>query len=712
MPEIIREGAMLGEQELVIESGRMANLANGSVVVQYGNSQILCTATSGKDKSDLGFFPLTVNYQENFYAAGHIPGGYFRREGKPTTKATLASRLIDRPCRPLFADGYMLDTQLIAWVISADRVNDTDVLGITGCSAALILSDIPWHGPLAGVRVGMVDGKFIANPTFEQREQSIMDVVMAVSMDAIVMVEGEANVVPEDIMIEALKFGQEAVKGVLQLQLDLAKKVGKEKLQVTPKVIDPELVKAFEKAGTKRITEAVQIKDKKKRGAASKEIRNDIMEKLSEKYPDRQGEMKEAFLKVRKNISRKMVFGKNGHRIDGRASDEIRDIQCEVGLLPRAHGSALFTRGETQTLVSTTLGTEKSALRIDGLEGDQTHLFMLHYNFPPFCVGEVRFMRSTSRRELGHGMLAERALVSSLPDLEKTFPYAVRVVSDVLGSNGSSSMASVCGGSLAMMDAGVPIKHATAGIAMGMIKEGDDIVILSDILGDEDHFGDMDFKVCGTPEGITAFQMDTKIAGISFETMTLALSQATTGINHILGIMNKTLKTHRNDLAPYAPRIETIKIDQSAIGSVIGPGGKIIRSIQETTGTTITIEDDGTVSIASSDSISTQQAIEIIQGLTASPEVGETYMGTVRKIVDFGAFIEILPGKDGLCHISELTEGRVNDVKDVLSEGDEVLVKVLEIDGRSGKIRLSRKAAMADTAEKAGKAEEAEKAEG
>lgn len=698
MSQIIREGAKLGDQELIIETGRMAMLANGSVVIQYGESQVLCTAVAGEDKSGLGFFPLTVNYQENHYAAGQIPGNYFRREAKPTTKATLASRLIDRPCRPLFADGYMCDTQLIAWVISADRINDTDVLGITGCSAALMLSDIPWNGPLAGVRVGRIDGKFVANPTIEQRERSEMDIVLAISPDAIVMVEGEANVVAEDIMIDALAFGQEAVQDVLKLQLDMAERLGKKKMEVTPTELNPEFVDAIREAATDKIKHAVQIKDKKERGKTSKAIRNEIVEKLAEeRFPEQEDDLKAAFGKVRKEISRRMVI-ETGHRIDGRKPDEIRNITCDIGLVPRAHGSALFTRGETQALVVTTLGTDKDSQRIDGLEGEENKTFMLHYNFPPFCVGEVRFMRATSRRELGHGMLAERALVSSIPCFENEFPYTVRIVSDVLGSNGSSSMASVCGGSLALMDAGVPVKHATAGIAMGLIKEGDDIVVLSDILGDEDHFGDMDFKVCGTADGITAFQMDTKIAGISFDTMKEALAQATRGIKHILGEMNKAINTPRTDLAPNAPRIEQIKIPVDAIGAVIGPGGKNIRSIQETTNTVISIEDDGTVNIASSDAISTQQAIEIIKGLTATPEVGEIYLGTVQKIVDFGAFIQILPGKDGLCHISELTEGRVNRVEDVLSEGEEVYVKVLEIE-RNGKIRLSRRAAMEERAE-------------
>lgn len=696
MSVVIREGAKLGSQEFIIETGRMANLANGSVVVQYGESQVLCTAVSGDTRPDLGFFPLTVNYQENQWAAGNIPGGYFKREARPSTKATLSSRLIDRPCRPLFADGYKAETQLMAWVISADRINDTDVLGITGCSAALMISDIPWNGPLAGVRVGLVDGKFVANPTFEQRLRSTMDVILAISPDAIVMVEGEAQQLPVSVMVEALEFGQEAVQDMLKLQIELARQLGKEKMVVEPKTVSPEAIKLIEKAAGDKIAASVQIKDKKERGKTGKAIKQETIAALTESNPELVDSFGDAFDKVRKSVSRNMVI-KTGRRIDGRKSDEIRQIDCQIGLLPRAHGSALFTRGETQALVSITLGTEKDAQTVDGLEGTTTNSFMLHYNFPPFCVGEVRQLRGTSRRELGHGMLAERALTASLPELKKAFPYTVRVVSDVLGSNGSSSMASVCGGSLAMMDAGVPVSTATAGIAMGLIKEGEDIVVLSDILGDEDHFGDMDFKVCGTAAGITAFQMDTKITGVSFETMTNALEQARRGLDHILGIMNKTIKEARQDLAPNAPRIVNIKIPQESIGAVIGTGGKIIRSIQESTNTTISIADDGTISIASADAVSTQQAIEIIRGLTAEAEVGQTYMGTVKKIVDFGAFIEILPGKDGLCHISELTDGRVNRVEDVLSEGDEVLVKVLDVE-RGGKIRLSRRAALEDKA--------------
>ncbi len=696
---IIRESARLGDKEFIIETGRMANQASGSVIVQYGDSQVLCTATGGRLK-DLPFFPLTVDYIENKWAAGRIPGGYFRREGRPGTNAILTARLIDRPCRPLFEDGYMNETQLIAWVLSADRINDTDVLSITGCSAALMLSDLPWNGPIAGVRIGHVDGEFVANPTFEQREKSSMDIILAASPDAIVMVEGEADEVSRELMLEALDFGRDAVKGVLDLQLELRKQLGKPRREVVAPTLDADIMALVDKNARKKIEKVLAIADKIERYKATDALKDEVVAELSEKFPEQTGDIKESFDKIKKNIVRKKTATK-GIRLDGRKSTDIRNITCEVGLIPGAHGSALFTRGETQALVTTTLGTERDALRVETLTGDESHPFMLHYNFPPFCVGEARPLRGTSRREVGHGNLAERALKVALPDLESEFPYTVRVVSDIMGSNGSSSMASVCGGSLALMDAGVPVATPTAGIAMGLIKEGDDIVILSDILGDEDHLGDMDFKVCGTKNGITAFQMDTKISGISGEVMANALAQAQDGIAHILGEMAKALEAPRKDLAANAPRITNVKIPQDAIGMIIGPGGKTIRAIQEATGTTLNISDDGTVAIASSDATSTQQALEIIEGLTAEPEVGKTYLGTVKSIKEFGAFIEVLPGKEGLCHISELTEGRVNRVEDVLREGEECLVKCIGIErnGKDTRIRLSRKEALADAGE-------------
>lgn len=691
---IVREGAKLGTQEMTIETGRIAKQAGGSVVVQYGDSQVLCTATMSGVR-DLPFFPLTCEYVENFWAAGNIPGGYLRREGRPGDKATLTSRLIDRPCRPLFPDGMKNDTQVVAWVLSADMINDTDVMSITGCSAALMLSDIPWAGPVAGVRVGMVDGEFIANPTFEQRKNSVMDIILVATHTAIVMVEGLANEQPEDIMIDALEFGQKSVRDVLDMQLRLREAVGKTKKEFISPTIDADVMGAVAKAGKKDMSAAIMVKVKHERYDAIDAVKKTIVEKLSPKFPDQVGVIKEAVGALKKELIRETTL--KGKRIDGRKLDEVRDITIEVGLIPRAHGSSLFTRGETQCLVTCTLGTDRDAQRMDTLEGDLRRRFMLHYNFPPFCVGETGRLGGVKRRELGHGYLAERGLVPSMPDLETEFPYTVRIVSDVMESNGSSSMASVCGGSLAMMDAGVPFKNPTAGIAMGLVTDGKNFAVLSDILGDEDHVGDMDFKVVGTANGITAFQLDTKIAGITRDTMLTALNQAKAGREHILGEMNKVLSEGRRELAPHAPRIVHIKVPVASIGAIIGSGGSTIRGIQEATGTTINISDDGTVAISSSDAVAAQQAIDIIEGLTAQPEVNETYMGTVRKIMDFGAFIEILPGTDGLCHISELTDGRVERVEDVLQEGDEVLVKVLEID-RSGKIRLSRKAALQDQA--------------
>jgi polyribonucleotide nucleotidyltransferase len=696
---IIREGAKLGNKEIILETGRMAKQAAGSVMIQYGESQILCTAQSGGPRP-VPFFPLTCDYVENFWAAGEIPGGYLRREGRPGDKATLTSRLIDRPARPLFPDAFQDETQLIAWVLSADLVNDTDVLAITGCSAALMISDIPWNGPVAGVRVGLVDDEFIANPTFAEREESEMDIILAATPDAIVMVEGLANEVPEDVMAEALEFGQKSVRDVLDLQLRLAESVGKPKIEVEEKTLDGDIMGDLDKHFRDKLQDAITIPTKMERYAALDAVKAEAVEKLSETYPEQEGDIKDAVSALKKDLIRTMVL-KEEKRIDGRAYDEVRDISIEVGVIPKAHGSALFTRGETQALVTTTLGTERDAQRLDTLEGDIDRPFMLHYNFPPFCVGETRRLTGTKRREVGHGYLAERGLSPALPNLEDEFPYTIRVVSDVLESNGSSSMASVCGGSLSMFDAGVPFKQATAGIAMGLITDGEKFAVLSDILGDEDHIGDMDFKVVGTRNGITAFQLDTKIAGLTKETMLKALNQAKSGRDHILDKMDEVLAEPRQDLSANAPRIVNIKIPPASIGAVIGSGGSTIRGIQEATGTTINIDDDGTVSIASNDAHAAQQAIEIVEGLTAQPEQGETYMGTVQKVVDFGAFIEILPGTDGLCHISELTEGRVDKVEDVLQEGDEVLVKVLEIK-RNGKISLSRRAALEEQGEEEG----------
>ncbi len=694
---IIREGAKFGQKELVIETGRMARQANGSVVIRYGDSMILCTATAGELRPDMGFFPLMCEYIENMWAAGVIPGGYFKREGRQGEKAILTSRLIDRPLRPLFPSGYMNNTQIVAWVISADREHDTDVIAITGASAALLLSDIPWNGPVAGVRVALVDGKFIAHPSFEERSRSELDIVMAVSPTATVMVEGHAKQVAEDVMLEALQFGRDAVQDVLEMQLKLARAIGKSKMAVPATEEYPELTKAVHEYAHKSLHTAVQVREKFARYAAIDALKAEVLEKVGAQYPENLANVKSAYDDLKAEIVRNLVVD-DGIRIDGRGTKDIREITCEVGLIPKAHGSALFTRGETQALVSTTLGTERDAQRIDTLEGDITKSFMLHYNFPPFSTGEAKPLRGASRREIGHGHLAETAVQGSLPDQTKEFPYTIRVVSDTLESNGSSSMAAVCGATLSMMDAGVPLKYATAGIAMGLIKQGEKYAVLSDILGDEDHLGDMDFKVCGTEKGITAFQLDTKIEGVSAQMMEDALRQARDGRIHILNIMKEAIAAPRLELSENAPRIITVKVATSEIGLIIGPGGKNIRAIQETTGTTINIGDDGTVMIASTNSKAAQQAVEIIQGLTAKPEIGKIYVGTVKTITDFGAFVEILPGVDGLCHISELTEGRVEKVEDVLREGDECMVKVLAVDSRSGKIKLSRKEALAEQA--------------
>jgi polyribonucleotide nucleotidyltransferase len=694
MSDIIREGAQLGTQEFIIESGRMARQANGSVRVEYGNSQVLCTATDGGPK-DLPFFPLLCDYVENFWSAGSIPGGYFKREGKPGDKATLTSRLIDRPCRPLFPDGYERDTQLVAWVMSADKVNDTDVLSITGASAALMISDIPWDGPIAGLRVGQVDGEFVANPTFEQREESPMDLVMAVNEDAIVMVEGEGEEVKEQTLVEAMEFGHEAAQGVIDLQKRLRDEIGREKMSFQAPETDPELEDDVRELAVGPIRDAFEIEGKLEREDALDEAKAAVVQKLAEDYPDAtEDDIKDAFKDVQKELMREKITT-TGTRIDGRELTDVRPLDIEVGLLPEVHGSALFTRGETQALVTSTLGTED--LRVDSLEEDYEKSFFLHYNFPDFSVGETAPFRSTSRRETGHGMLAERALKPVMPNLDD-FPYTVRVVSDILESNGSSSQASVCGGSLALMDAGVGIQKAVSGVAMGLIKEDDEAHVLTDIMGVEDFMGDMDFKVAGTRDGITAFQLDTKISGLSMETMTEALEQSNDARMHILDAMDDVIAEPREDLSPKAPRIVTIEIPTSKIGNVIGSGGKTIRGIQDTTGTNINIDDDGTVEIAADDAESADQAIEIIEGLTAEPKEGETYLGTVQTVTGFGAFVEILPGTDGLCHISELTEGRVDEVEDVLKEGDEVLVKVLEV-GNDGKIKLSRKAALAEQGE-------------
>ncbi len=679
-------------QPLTIETGKMAKQADGAVVVTYGETKVLCTVVSArKMREGQDFFPLTVNYQEKFYASGKIPGSFFRRERGATERETLVCRLIDRPMRPLFPKGYMYETQIMPQVVSADCVNDPDTLAMLAASACVTISDIPFNGPIAAVRVGRVDGEFIANPTLEQQELSDIEIVVSGSADAVMMVEGEADLVSEEDMLEAIFFGHRAIQPLIAMQSELAELVGTVKREFAPPQVDAELEGKVEALARQRIVEAVAIRSKQERYAAIDAILEDVQQQLAEEYPEREEEIAAVFGSIEKKVVRQIVTA-DQVRIDGRAMDEIRPISCEVGLLPRAHGSALFTRGETQALVTATLGTASDEQRMDNIQGMEFKKFMLHYNFPPFCVGETSMRLFPGRREIGHGMLAERSASKILPDFDD-FPYTIRVVSDVLESNGSSSMASVCGASMALMDAGVPVKEAVAGIAMGLIKEGDNIAILSDILGDEDHLGDMDFKVTGTKEGVAALQMDIKIAGVTREIMQQALKQAKAGRLHILGEMAKAIITNRDDLSPYAPRITTVYVKPDQVRTVIGAGGKTVRAIIEATGCGIDIEDDGRINISSSDGEAAAKAAKMIKELTQSPEVGKLYNGVVKKVMDFGAFVEIFAGTDGLVHVSELAKERVGKVTDVLNEGDKVLVKCIGVD-RQGKIKLSRKEAL------------------
>ncbi|MBN1945571.1 MAG: polyribonucleotide nucleotidyltransferase [Bradymonadales bacterium] len=687
----LKESAILGGEEIVIETGRMAKQASGSVLVQQGETMVLVTAVGGSERADASFLPLTCDYVEKTYAAGFIPGSYFRREGRQAEHEILASRLIDRPLRPLFPEGYRSETQVVATVLSADRQHTSDVLAITGASTALMISDIPWNGPIAGVRVGRVDGRFVANPTTAERATSDIDLVMACSFDNIVMVEGEARGISESDMLDALEFGQSSVRRLLEIQLRLQEAVGIPKRPYQPPTVDTELLEQVQNLTGNAIQDSLEVHDKAARSSRFKEIEAQLLERLSPLFPDREPEIARAFEMVRKITMRATIVATR-KRVGGRGPTDIRPITAEVTVLPRTHGSALFTRGETQALVTTTVGTGKSDQRFETLLGDQSRSFMLHYNFPPFSVGEVKMLRGPGRREIGHGILAHRALELVLPS-QDVFPYTIRVVSEILESNGSSSMATVCGGSLALMDAGVPVSEAVAGIAMGLIKEGDRFLVLSDILGEEDAYGDMDFKVAGTRRGITAFQMDTKISGISREVMETALEQARVGRLFILDKMDQTISKPRPELSPHAPRIITIQIKTDRIRDLIGPGGKHIRGIIEATGCDINVEDDGTVEIASIDSDAAQRALEMVHGLTMEAEVGAIYLGVVSKVIDPGAFITILPNLDGFCHISELTEDRVERVTDVLQEGDEVLVKCISID-RAGKVKLSRREAL------------------
>ncbi|MBI3769501.1 MAG: polyribonucleotide nucleotidyltransferase [Deltaproteobacteria bacterium] len=685
-------------RRLSIESGRVAKQAGGSALVQYGDTVVLVTAVAAREaRESIDFFPLTVDYQEKTFAAGKIPGGFFKREGRPTEKEVLTSRLCDRPLRPLFPEGFRCETQVIATVLSYDKENDPDVLAMIGASAALEISDIPFNGPIAGVRVGRIDGTLILNPTASQVAQCDLQMIIAGSRDAIVMVEGGARMLSEDVVLDALYFGHRELQPILDMQAELRRALGKPKRTVVPPAVDQVLAARVRELAAAKIAEALAVSGKHERNDAVHQARADVLAKLSGEFAER--EIKHLFERVHEGIVRAMIVAER-RRIDGRGLADVRAISCEVQVLPRTHGSALFTRGETQALVVATLGTSSDEQRIDALIGDTYKKFMLHYNFPPFSVGEVKFLRSPGRREIGHGALAERAVSAVLPD-DTQFPYTIRVVSEILESNGSSSMATVCGSSLALMDAGVPIKAPVAGIAMGLIREGGEIRVLSDILGDEDHLGDMDFKVAGTAEGVTAVQMDIKIGGVTREIMRDALYQAREGRLHILRAMQAALASPRPDVSSYAPRIVTLKIRQDRIRDVIGPGGKVIRGIIEETGVKIDVEDDGTIYIASADEPAMQKAVDWVHRLTAEAEVGKIYKGVVKKIMDFGAFVEILPGTDGLVHISQLAPERVARVRDVLNEGDEVMVKVLEVD-KTGKIRLSRKEALSAEAGAAG----------
>ena len=681
-----------GGKQVAIGTGKMAKQANGAVMVRSGDTMVLVTAVAQKEAKDgQDFFPLTVNYTEKAYAGGKIPGSFFKREARPSDPETLACRLIDRPIRPLFPETFLNDTQIIATVVSADKDHDPRILSMLGASAALEVSDIPFNGPIAGVKVGRVDGRLICNPTAEELEQSDMEIVVAASRDAIIMVEGEASFVSEEDMLDAIFFGHASVQPVLEAQLELKRLAGGEKRAIPPSAVNEALTQKVKELATAQIAEALKIKSKQERHNRIDEIAVQTREALVAEFEGCEKQIQDALDLIEYDCVRAAILD-SGERIDGRDTVTIRPIASEVGLLPRTHGSALFTRGETQALVVTTLGTSSDEQRMDSLYGEYRKRFLLHYNFPPFSVGETSFRLGPGRREIGHGMLAERALSAVLPKHDD-FPYTVRVVSETLESNGSSSMAAVCGGCLSLMDAGVPISAPVAGIAMGLIKEGDRVAILSDILGDEDHLGDMDFKVAGTADGITALQMDIKIGGVTREIMQTALKQAREGRLHILGKMAEALALPRTEMSVFAPRITTIWVKTDKIRDVIGTGGKNIRNITETTGVTVDIEDSGRINIASTSKEACDLAIQMIRGLTDEAEEGKLYMGTVKKIMDFGAFVEILPGTDGLVHISELDVKRVKTVTDVLNEGDKVLVKCIGVD-KNGKVKLSRKEAL------------------
>ncbi|MEW6585648.1 MAG: polyribonucleotide nucleotidyltransferase [Nitrospirota bacterium] len=679
-------------RKLILETGKIAKQADGAVVAQYGDTVVLATVVSDKvEKEGLDFFPLTIDYQEKAYSAGKIPGGFFKREGRPTEKEILTSRLTDRPLRPLFPKGFYYETQGIVNVLSYGEENVADILGIISMSTALVISDIPFKAPVAAVRIGRVGGSFVINPDLQEAAECDLNLVVAGTEDAVIMVEGESAEISEADLLEALDIAHNEIRRICAVQNEFRSMAGKEKRAVAEPVMDESLKQGVTELSIEKIRNAITIPDKLMRQRSLDEILKDVIDQLNTEEKDLTRDIATVFDEIERSLVRGMILSEN-KRADGRTNTEVRPISSEVGILPRTHGSALFIRGETQCLAVVTLGTSEDEQKIDSLEGESYKTFMLHYNFPPFSVGEVKPLRSPGRREIGHGMLAERAVKAIVPP-KTEFPYTIRIVSDILESNGSSSMATVCGASLALMDAGVPVKSHVAGIAMGLIKEDERVVILTDILGLEDHLGDMDFKVTGTAKGITAFQLDTKIGGISREIMQEALEQARQGRLFILEKMSETIGSPRETLARYAPRIFTMQIKQDKIRDVIGTGGKVIRGIVEQTGVKIDIEDSGVISIASPDGESAQKAIDIINSITAEAELGKIYLGKVKRITDFGAFVEILTGTEGLLHISQISEKRIAKVTDEINEGEEVLVKVIEID-KMGRIRLSRKEAL------------------
>lgn len=693
---VYRVSADIGGLEFAIEMGKVAKQADGAAYVSYGDTVVLVSACAAREaKEGQDFFPLTVDYRENTYAAGKIPGGFFKREGRPTEKEILTSRLIDRPLRPLFPEGFNCETQVIALVLSADKENDPDIMGITGASAAIYCSPIPFYNPIAAVRVGYMDNQFVINPPISKCKDSSLNLTIAGTEDAIVMVEAGANEVTEEMMVEALEFGHDVIRKLIELQKELYRQIQPVKREFTKPELDQAEVERIEKEFASRISDALHVKGKLASAEALEKVEQEIINTIPEEEEERRVQAGKIYHYVMEKVFRQEMLEQR-RRPDGRMFNEIREISAEVGLLPRTHGSALFTRGETQALVTATLGTADDEQRMDTLEGESFKRFMLHYNFPPFSVGEVKPLRGPGRREVGHGALAERSILPIMPS-EEAFPYTVRVVSDIMESNGSSSMATVCGGVLALMDAGVPIKAPVAGVAMGLVKEGDKYAILTDIAGAEDHYGDMDFKVAGTEKGITGLQMDIKISGIEKKIMAEALAQAKEGRLFILKRMAECLETSRQEISPYAPRIITIQIPKDKIGGVIGTGGKVIRGIIEQTGVKIDIEDDGRVNIASTDTDSAQRAIRMIEDLVMEAEVGKTYLGTVTRLVDFGAFVEIFPGTEGLLHISEVADFRVQDINTELKLGDQIPVKVISIEPPN-KIRLSRKAVLREQA--------------